>query len=404
MRALLCLSLLVLSPLFCRAEQPLVILVSIDGCRWDYPEKHDAPFLQRMADEGSRMERLIPSFPTKTFPNHYTLVTGLRPASHGIIQNKFYDPEFDAWFGIGAHPAAREGRWWGGEPIWLTAKRQGLRSACMFWPGAEADILGQHPDEWLRYNGAMTEEARVAQVLEWTGRPAENRPHMITLYFEAVDSQGHRHGPDAVETKLALHKIDDVLEDLEEGLRAQGLWGQTHLIITSDHGMAPKVPEQVVALAEHVDPEMLEIIYLGAAGGVNPKSGSAAEIVDALAEVPHLRAYAKADVPSRLHYSHNARIPEVVLIPDAGWRVLLHRPKAGMGSRDRGDHGYDNREPDMGALFVVRGPNIPAGMSLPPTENVHVYNLLCALLGIEPAPNEGDQRLVARLLQSPSGP
>ena len=376
------------------AEQPLVILVSIDGGRWDYPEKHDAPFLQKIAGDGARVERLTPSFPTKTFPNHYTLVTGLRPESHGIINNKFYDEEFDAWFGIGNHPAAREGRWWGGEPIWLTAQRQGLRSACMFWPGAEADILGQYPDEWRRYDGKMRESDRVAQVLEWTGRPAEKRPHMITLYFEAVDSKGHRFGPDAVETKLAFHHIDDVLEDLADGLRKQGLWDKAHLIFTADHGMTFKDPTQVVALADYIDPESFAIVTLGATGGLSAEPERIPEILAALAKAPHLRAFERSAVPTRLHFSANERIPDIVLIPDAGWRVMLHSPTAGMGAKDRGDHGYDNREPDMGALFIAHGPKIPAGQALSVTDNIHVYNLLCALLGIEPAPNEGDDTLL----------
>ena len=268
------------------SDQPLVILISIDGCRWDYPEKHEAPFLQRLANEGARTQRLTPAFPTKTFPNHYTLVTGLRPESHGIIHNKFYDAEFDAWFGIGNHPAAREGRWWGGEPIWLTAQRQGLRSACMFWPGTEADILGQYPDEWHRYDNRLTEADRVAQVLEWTQRPAAKRPHLITLYFEAVDSKGHRYGPDAVETKLALHHIDDVLEDLAAGLLEQGLWDQAHLIVTSDHGMTAKAPDQVVALADYIDTTSVEISNLGATGGIDVSPDRRVDILKALANAP----------------------------------------------------------------------------------------------------------------------
>lgn len=386
-----------LVPLLAGANQPLVILVSIDGCRWDYPEKHEAPFLHQLTAEGARTQRLTPSFPTKTFPNHYTLVTGLRPESHGIINNKFYDADFDAWFGIGNHPAAREGRWWGGEPIWLTAQRQGLRTACLFWPGAEADILGQRPDEWLRYNGKMSAEDRVAQVLAWTGRPTQDRPHFITLYFEAVDSRGHRYGPDAVETKLALHHIDDVLEDLATGLRKQGLWEKAHLIVTADHGMTRKDPSQVIALADYFDTTSVEITNLGATGGINASPKLRADILKALVNAPHLRAFERSAVPARLHFSANDRIPDIVLIPDAGWRITTHHPRGGMGSKDLGDHGYDNREPAMGALFIAHGPGISAAHSLPVTDNIHVYNLLAALLGIEPAPNEGDDQLLRML-------
>lgn len=381
-----------------RAE-PLVILVSIDGCRWDYPEKHDAPWLQTFAREAARLERLTPSYPTKTFPNHYTLVTGLRPASHGIIQNRFYDPTFEAWFGIGAHPAAREGRWWGGEPIWLTAQRQGLRAACMFWPGAEADIQGRRPDRWLRYNGAMTDEARVAQVLAWTALPATERPHVITLYFEAVDTAGHRHGPDAPETRAALHRIDTALAELQRGLEAQGLWPATHLIVTSDHGMTPLVPDGEAVLDDLIDLDTVEVVFAGAIGGLQVKTGSAEDLVNELNRDPRVTAYTRQAMPERFHFQNNPRIPDIVVVPRLGHQISTRSWLERRTTRDGGDHGFDYAEPDMGALFLARGPRIQSGLTLPPEENVHVYALLCALLGVEPAAGDGDDRLVRAMLR-----
>ncbi len=383
---------------FAAPTQPLVILVAIDGCRWDYPEKHDAPFLRELSADGVRMERLTPSYPSKTFPNHYTLVTGLRPESHGIIQNRFYDPAFEAWFGIGAHPAAREGRWWGGEPVWLTAQRQGLRAACMFWPGSEADIQGLHPDHWLRYDDRISEMDRVQRVLTWTAQPAAERPHLITLYFEAVDSAGHRFGPAAPETGRALHRIDAALRTLRDGLAAQGLWQHTHLIVTADHGMTWCDPAHTVVLEDLVDPTSIETVFFGASAGLNLKSGDLAATVARLNAHPHLHAFAREDVPARLHFSHNTRIPDIVVVPDLGWhlsnRAWVERQRD--REPDYGDHGYDPAEPDMGAVFLAHGPGFAPGTTWPVTDNIHVYNLLCALLGVTPAANEGDARLAAR--------
>lgn len=373
---------------------PLLILVSIDGARWDYPELHDAPFLQELAAAGTRVERLTPSFPTKTFPNHYTLVTGMRPATHGIVQNQFFDPDFEAWFGIGAHPAARDGRWWGGEPIWLTAQRQGQRTACMFWPGSEADIHGQHPDTYLRFDDRLTPVDRVNQVLTWTARPPDERPHLITLYFDRVDSAGHDFGPCAPETRAAFIRIDAALAGLRAGLRAQGLWDHTNLIVTADHGMTASDPADVAVLDELVPLDAVESVFSGAVGGLNVVRGDIDVWVRQLDAHPHLRAYRREDVPERLHFSANPRIPDIVVIPDRGWHLSTQAWIDRDTTPSRGDHGYDPAEPDMGALFIAHGPAIPRGKRLPPADNIHVYNLLCALLGIEPSRNDGDDRLL----------
>lgn len=185
-----------------------------------------------------------------------------------------------------------------------------------------------------------------------------------------------------------------MLEDLADGLRKQGLWQKTHLIVTADHGMTRRDPTKIVALADFLKLESFKIANLGATGGINVAPDQKRETLAALANAPHLRAFERSAVPERLYFSNNDRIPDIVLIPDAGWSIALHQPKTGMGSKDLGDHGYDNSETDMGALFIARGPSIPAGQKLPVTDNIHVYNLLSALLCIEPAPNDGDAQLL----------
>ena len=370
-------------------SEPLVILVSIDGCRWDYPELHQAKTLQDISTSGLRVRQLTPCYPTKTFPNHYSLVTGLRPESHGIIQNKFWDDDFRSWFGIGAHPAAREGRWWGGEPIWITARKNGLRSATMFWPGSEADIMGQRPNRWVKYNGNLSEFDRVKQVLAWTSLPQEERPNFVALYFEAVDSAGHDFGPEARETQQALHHVDHALAALRDGLKQQGLWDTANVIITSDHGMTAINAKRTVFLDDLVQLDAIRIVFDGAVGGLDPLNGeSPADLVAKLDAHPHLRAFAREDMPSRLHFSHHERIPKIVIIPDLGWE-LRTRESFDPHSVGGGDHGFDPIESDMASVFVAHGPAFAPGSHLDQADIIDVYNLLCKLLEIVPAPNEG---------------
>ncbi len=388
---------LALAP-FAAAEKPLVILVSIDGGRWDYPELHDATFLQELSADGLRVERLRPCYPSKTFPNHYSLVTGLRPESHGIVQNRFFDPEFQAWFGIGAHPAAREGRWWGGEPIWNTLQRQGGHAFCLFWPGSEADIGGMHPDKRMRYNGNLPYDERVNRVLSWATLPTAQRPELITLYFEGVDSAGHRYGPNAPETHAALQDIDHALTRLRDGLQQNGLWEQTTLIVTADHGMTPISAEREVFLDDLIDLAQVDVIFAGASGGLQVKDGAdPVALRDQLRASPHLQAFLRDEVPERLHFSHNDRIPDLVIMPNLGWEVSTKAWKANRTYEDGGDHGFDNAEPDMSALFIAHGPRFRAGQQLPIADNIDVYNLLSALLHVKPAPNEGSDVLVQAL-------
>lgn len=376
--------------------KPLTILVSIDGCRWDYPELHYATFLQELAAAGTRVERLVPSYPTKTFPNHYTLVTGLRPAEHGIIQNKFYDPNFQAWFGIGSHPAAREGRWWGGEPIWNTLARQGKNATCMFWPGAEAAINGRHPDEWMPYQHDLPAADRIDQVVTWATSPSP--PDLITLYFSVVDDAGHDFGPTAPETRAALQEVDAALRDLSERLRAADRWADTTMIVVADHGMTPVTAERIVLLEDLVAPGVAIADFSGACTALRLADPSQARaLVDQINATGHpIRAYLRDEVPERLHFRDNARIPDIVIIPELGWRVFPRREaekRINEGWADGGDHGFDPIAPDMSAIFIIAGRDIPAGRTLPPTDNVHVYHLLCALTGVKPAPNSGDGRL-----------
>lgn len=382
------------------AANPL-ILISLDGFRWDYLQKYDAPVLRQLADGGVRAKRMNPSFPSKTFPNHYTLVTGLRPEHHGIVSNWFFDPAFGETFSMSKTESNTESRWWGGEPVWITAERQGVRSACFFWPGSEMENHGKRPSFYKAFDGKLSSSARVDGLLKWLDLPLAEQPRLCTLYFDIVDHAGHKFGPDAPETAQAVKQVDEAIGRLLAGLASRGLRERTNFVIVADHGMARCGPDKVIFLEDLMDVATVQVESTGPNGGVRPKNGPAADLVASIRakNVAHLQVYLREEVPAHLHYRDNPRIPPVVLIADDHWNI---ESKLGWPNRaptySIGSHGWDPETSDMGALFIASGPGFRRGLVLEPFDNIHVYNLLCAALGVQPAPNDGDQRLVRAAL------
>ncbi len=363
-----------------RDHGPL-ILVSIDGFRADYLQRGRTPVLARLAAEGVTAS-MHPSFPSVTFPNHYTLVTGLRPDHHGITDNVMEDPAIPPGrFALGT-AAVTDRRWWDdAEPLWITADRQGVRTATLFWPGSEAAIHGLRPDDWRPYDAAKSPAARVDQVLAWLDRPAAARPRFITLYFDQVDEAGHRDGPESQGLDAALTAVDTAIGQLVDGLRARGQDARTNLIIVSDHGMAAISHERIVYLDDFVDLAHVRVVSQGSHAGLVPEAGlSAGAEARLLAPQPHARCWRKADLPPELHYGSHRRIPPVYCLADTGW-LLSTRDRAGRIG-EGGAHGYRPDAPEMAALFIGRGPAFTQGRTLPAFDNVDVYPLAARLLGV----------------------
>ncbi len=384
---------------------PTVLLISFDGFRWDYPQRYETPHLDRLAEEGLRAERLVPVFPTKTFPNHYTLVTGLYPENHGIVGNTMYDPVMDAWFSLGNQEAVTDARWWGGEPLWVTAEEQGQIAATYFWPGSEAPIDGVRPTYWTPYDGSVPGEARVEQVLAWLSLPPAERPTLLTLYFSRVDSEGHEHGPEAPEVARAVREVDALLGQLLDGLAARGLTKEVNLIVVSDHGMTATSPERVILLDEYVDPGDVRVITYSPVLMLYPEEGKADSVFAALRGAhPHMAVYRKEDVPERLHYSAHRRIPPIIGIADAGWSIstsgyLEENPGRFAG----GAHGYAPQAASMHGIFYARGPAFPEDVTIGRFHSVDLYALITEILDLEPAPNDGDPQAAHRLLRTSEG-
>ena len=384
-------------------EPSTVILISIDGFRPDYLEHTACPNLNSLAAAGTRARWLIPVFPTKTFPNHYSIATGMYVENHGVVGNTMYDPEFDAMFTMRMRNEVSNARWWGGEPFWVSAEKQGVKSAPFFWPGSEAPIGEIRPSYWKAFDGSMTEEQRVAQVLQWLDLPAQQRPRMITLYFDRIDNAGHEYGPEYAAVDTAVRIVDRAIGQLVEGLKERNLFGATTLVIVSDHGMAAVEKERTVYLDDYLTPaDSVKVVDWGVVMSLWPKPGTEERIFRAVKSVhPRMSAFHKNEIPERWHYRQNKRVAPIVLVADDGWIITSRGDQSYWRRREKGgNHGYDNEAPSMRAIFIARGPAFESGKIVEPFGNVHIYNLLCSLLQIVPSPNDGDMNVAKSLMKN----
>ncbi len=368
-----------------------VILVGLDGFRPDYLDRAEAPRLRALAERGVRAERMLPVFPSKTFPNHYSIVTGLWAEEHGIVANNMRDPQLGRFTQRDA-VAQNEPRWWGGEPIWATAERQGVRAGIVSWPGSEAAIPNR-PTWWQRYDHDETPDRKIAKVLRWLELPRDSAPGFIAIYFHDTDSDGHSYGPAAPETNRAIARVDQAFGTLEDAIARIGLRDSVVFVVVSDHGMTPSSVDRTILLDQLIDTTTIDVIDWTPVGMVAPRDGDAERVYRTLAgKHPHLQVYRREELPARWHFRNNDRIPPIVLVADEGWNITTTAAAARWRARGQltgGQHGYDPELPSMGALFIAAGPGIAEGRRLAPFRNVHVYSLLAHLLGLEPARTSG---------------
>lgn len=373
------------------ATSPL-LLISIDGYRADYIDRGLSPALQQLAETGVHADSMQPSFPSLTFPNHYAIVTGMVPDHNGMVNNTMVDAELGK-FSLSDRKAVSNGLWWDqATPLWVTADANGMRTATMFWPGSEADIQGRHPDYWKPYDGKVTPDQRVDQILAWLDLPADQRPTFLTLYFDAVDHAGHDHGPDSEEVNQALRDTDEAMTRLVDGLRQRNLFDKINMIVLADHGMASVPKDNSIFIDKLIPLDDVEQVSLGVLAGFNPKRGHDFNAIEEKMEQPqqHMQCWDKTRIPARLIYGSNARVPRMVCLADVGWRIVTTEALAKRkGHVSIGEHGYDNADPRMQALFVAHGPAFQNGLRFHSFPNVDVYPLMAHLLGITPKFSDG---------------
>jgi len=370
----------VLSP---ATAKKVTVLISCDGFRWDYPRWYDTPFLDSLAAEGAEGE-LVPSFPSKTFPNHYTLVTGLRPEHHGIIANNFMDRATGVRFTLSNPKTKFDPHFYKGEPLWLTAQRQGKHTAVFYWPGSDVPVSGRYPDIWHRYDEKphMTFEQRADSV--FAQLTSAQQPDLIMAYFEEPDGSGHSFGPQAKETQAAVEAMDSLLGQLWHRITKAGLSDSVNLVVVSDHGMTWFTPSRQIPVGKYLKREWYKSVEGDLPANIYTEHPWQQDsIVKALSHVPHLRVWRKADIPAWLHYQDDDNIGDVLVVPDEGY--LFTDAKC----HDGGVHGFDPGYSDMHALFRTCGPDIKQNVDLGQFSNTAVYAIVCRLIGVEPAANDG---------------
>ena len=384
-----------------QAGQQTVVLLALDGFHPSYLDRPVSPHLQSLARQGVRARWMVPVFPTKTFPNFHSIATGLYPEHHGIVSNNMRDPVLGR-FALWERDAVRDPRWWGGEPIWVTAVRQGRRAAAFFWPGSDVAIQGVRPHHYREYDRSVSGADRVRQVLEWLSLEGEQSMSLITLYLDDVDYAGHDFGPDAPETDSAIARVDSAVGALMSGIRAGGLEHRVNLVVVSDHGMARVDPQKVVYLDNFIGADSIDAIDLGPFVSLAPAGLSAEELYRRLRRAhPRLTIYRKSEVPAAYHYRSHPRIPPIIGTLSDGWTATTRRAAAGREGVSLGEHGYPPERESMRAIFVADGPAFRDGVVVEPFQNIHVYALLAHLLGLRPAPNDGRLDSVRVMLAGP---
>ncbi|XP_061571576.1 bis(5'-adenosyl)-triphosphatase enpp4 [Cololabis saira] len=364
---------------------PPLLLVSFDGFRADYLQRFSMPNLKLLYSQGVLVDQLTNVFVTKTFPNHYSLVTGLYAESHGIVASNMYDPSSHKRFSIGNDS---DPMWWSeAQPLWLTALDSGYKTAAVMWPGSDVAIANRTASHYFPYNYQMTFQQRVGNVVKWMlGNEKEPGVMFAALYWEEPDRSGHAFGPDNV-TAMAkvLKEVDDNVGLLMSELKRAGLWGRVNLLVTSDHGMAQCSAERLIRLDDCLHPDNYTLVDLTPVTALIP-AGDPEAVFELLNKChPHMTAYLKKDIPERLHYRNNERIQPIILVADEGWTII----QRGNTLPRLGDHGYDNSLPSMHPFLAAAGPSFRRGYSLRSLQSVDVYPLMCHLLTVPARPNNG---------------
>ena len=373
-----------------------VLLVSLDAFRWDYPVLYRTPNLDELGKVGVKADRMYSSFPTNTFPNHYSIATGLYPDHHGLINNSFPAPDLGMYYRMGDREAVENPAFYGGEPMWVTARKQGLKSASFFWVGSEAPVGGMHPDYWKKYDESTGYGERIDTVFRWLNYPEESRPRLINLYFDEPDATSHTFGPESEETKEVVESLDSLVGIIRKRIASLPFGDRVNLIVLSDHGMASVTPEKYINLKNIVPDRMMESI----SGGnpvylINPAEGKTDSVLLLINKENGVKAWRKAELPEKWNYGTNPRIPEIVVVADSSWSIGT-RPGP---SRNKGAHGYDNMNPELFSIFYATGPAFKKNRTFEELNNVDVYNIVCKILDLKPAPNDGNPKVLKKIIK-----
>ena len=370
-------------------EQPYIILISFDGFRWDYTHRGITPNLKRIKENGASALSLMPVFPSKTFPNHYSIITGMYPENHGIIHNDFYDSFTGNRYKVGDTTSVRESKWYLGEAFWETAERQGIITASYFWPGSEVHLKYRRSHYVEYYEHERPYKTRVADVLNWLKLPEEKRPHFFTLYFDATDTYGHEYGPDSPEINQAIKQLDDILGMLLSGLEEIDILQKTNIIVVSDHGMTSVDGKSLINIEKILTGRQFKLQGYGPVMMLTCPEQEKDLIYKKLQQQQaHFKVYLREKLPGFYHFSDHPFILPVILIADMGWTLVTNDLEKKLINRTiGGNHGYDNFHLDMHGIFYATGPAFKKGYRCGTIRNIDIYPLLCKIFNIFPRQN-----------------
>lgn len=363
-------------------KKPYVILISADGFRYDYAKRYNAKHLLELSGEGVTSEAMIPSYPSVTFPNHYTLVTGLYPSHHGLVNNTYYDPSRKDFYSMGNKAKVADGSWYFGTPLWVLAEQQHMLASSFYWVASEADIKGTRPTYYYVYNDKIDINRRIQAVVDWLKLPEAKRPHFITFYLPQADHEGHLHGPESPEVERQVHFIDSAVYQLNQAVKATGL--PVNFVFVSDHGMTRVDNERPLPMPASVDTSQFVVAGDGTIVELYAKDKSLVKVAyqTLKEEAKGYQVYLKDDMPAILHYStsddwHN-RMGDILLIPD--WPKVFH---LGNYKVNPGTHGYDPyKVHEMMATFYAWGPAFKPHTQIGPFQNVNIYPMIAQILGL----------------------
>ncbi|KAI7790002.1 ectonucleotide pyrophosphatase/phosphodiesterase family member 5 [Triplophysa rosa] len=380
-------------------EESKLLLVSFDGFRWDYVNRVPTPNFHALMEEGIQVEQVVNTYITKTYPDHYSLVTGLHAETHGIVANEMYDPIRNRSFSMEG-PEVYDAWWWEeAVPLWVTNQKAGRKSGAAMWPGSDVAIGGTYPTHYLMYNASMPFERRVEKLIDWFSGP--DAINFGVLYWEEPDESGHNLGPESPLMDVVIADIDEKLGFLRDKLKAAGLYEKVNLIVTSDHGMTQLSHDKIIELDTYVSRDLYTWIDKSPVVGILPKEGKLEEVYNLLKNAnPNMVVYKKEEIPDHYHYRHNVRIMPLIIEVKEGWTVMQNRN----GSFMLGNHGYNNSLPSMHPVFVARGPAFLRDYTKASMNSVDLYPLMCDILGLKPLPNNGSLSNVQELLLETSTP
>ena len=377
-------------------QERYVVVLSMDGFRSEYPDRAHTPVLDSLAKVGVK-SAFRPCYPSVTFPNHYSMATGLHPDHHGLVHNTFWATDLDSSiYKISDRKAVEDPKYYGGEPIWNTAERQGVRTATYFWVGSETAVNGHQPSTWKKFDSKVPFIDRADSVIAWLKKPAATRPHLIMWYMEEPDGVGHRATPDSSATLSTVEHLDRILGDFFAEARRLDIFDQIDFIVLSDHGMATYYPENYVNLNDYLPRDSFDYVFDGVPTLLYPKPTYTDSAYAILKRVPRVTVWRKNEIPEKFVYGKNPRIGDLFVLPDIG-TYLQFRPES--CPVFAATHGYDNFAPEMEAIFYAAGPSFKQNVELPVMANVNLYLIIARLLDLQPAPNDGDSVVVSTLFR-----